>query len=584
MRQIMRRIRATAIVAMVLSTTACTVVSNTVSDLLGLERELSGDTDGFDTDWDEQLEGFGDVQEETRLDVGAEEAEPNAVLPLVRSEKRLPLPAHGSTTMGFRVDQLAEVYALAGALEVPPWSAASEGSPRLLRDDDLDTAWTCIPSGEERCAMGMHFPAAAKIHSLRLFGGAIEFETYPRPKRVRVHTELGFSDVLLDDNNAPQFVEFVEPVLTRNVVIEILEVFPGTAKEPKIHIADLEVFGVSGSAREPLSFDPATTIAVSAGSPWRKAARSTYTRNEMFLHWVDDSGTMHRFMEGTALRGRAGDRLLLVERVSGQSDCDAPRGTFYLLDTQTRVTAPLGDLDGVGGDTFRASDGQGIVVGFKGKLDTKVNGVFAEAGKYRRRQTPFRADQRTDDYFADWKLDPDPVRRSAAPLNEAIEGCAAGTDATLAELEAAKAASAPTKKKKKKKGKRGRGRKRRGEEEVPRPGAWQVCTLIDGARAFVTDHGPCGSSWELTVVDADGSVVATEADNADRAFLRVARLAGKHLLVQTGDGSDATTIWRVATDGILEVSTSASFAIQPPASCRENCLEPFPNPGAPVWQ
>ncbi len=575
----MTRIRATAIVAMLLSTSACTVVSDTVAQLLGLESEPFGGTDAFDTDWDEQLEGIGDVQPEARLDLGAELAEPTAVLPLVRSEKRLPLPAHGSTNMGFRVDQLADVYALAGALEVPAWSAVSEGSPRLLRDDDLDTAWTCIPSGEERCALGMHFPAAAKIHSLRLFGGAIEFETYPRPKRIRVHTELGFTDVLLADNNAPQFLEFVEPVLTRNVILEVLEIFPGTAKEPKIHIADLEVFGVSGTAREPLVIDPATTIAVSAGSPWSKATRSTYNRNEMFLHWVDESGAMHRFMEGTALRGRAGDRLLLVERVSGQSDCDAPRGTFYLLDTQTRVTAPLGDLDGVGGDTFRALDGQGIVVGFKGKLDTKLNGVFFEPGKYRRRQTPFRADLRTDDYFSDWKLDPEPVRRSAAPLNEAIDGCDAGTESTLAELEAAKAASAPAKK-----NKNGRKRRRRGEEEVPRPAAWQVCTLSDGARAFVTDHGPCGSSWELTVVDAEGSVVASQGEAADRAFLRVARLAGQHLLVQTGDGTDDTTIWRIAADGIVEVSASASFAIQPPDSCRENCLEPFPNPGAPVWK
>ncbi len=564
---------------MLLSGTACTVVSDTVQEILGIEGDPSGATDAFDTDWDEQLEGYDDVPDERPLDVGVKEAEPNAVLPLVRSEKRLPLPAHGSTNMGFRVDQLAEVYALAGALEVPAWSAVSEGSPRLLRDDDLDTAWTCIPSGEERCALGMHFPAAAKIHSLRLFGAAIEFETYPRPKRVRIHTEAGFTDVLLADSNAPQFLEFVEPLVTRNVVIEILEVFPGTAKEPKIHLTDLEVFGVSGTAREPLELDPATTIAVSAGSPWQKAGRSTYNRAEMFLHSVDESGAMHRFMEGTALRGRAGDRLFLVERVSGQSDCDAPRGTFYLLDTQTRVTAPLGDLDGVGGDTFRAADGQGIVVGFKGKLDTKLNGVFAEGDKYRRRQTPFRADQRTDDYFADWKLDPEPVPRTAAPLNETIQGCTAGTEGTLAELEAAKAASAPAKKKKK-----GRRRKRRGEEEVPRPAAWQVCTLTDGARAFVTDHGPCGSSWELTVVDADGSVVATQSDSTDRAFLRVARLAGKHLLVQTGDGSNATSIWRVASDGILEVSPSASFAIQPPDICRENCLEPFPNPGAPVWQ
>jgi len=561
---------------MMWTATGCTVVTDTVYDLLGVERPLPGDTDAFDTDWDEQLETSLDVGATPKLDVGVAEVEPSAVLPLERADKVLPLPGRGADNLGFRIDQLAGVYALAGAIEVPPWSAPSEGTPRVLRDDDLDTAWTCTPSGEDRCAIGMHFPSVAKVHSLRLFGAALEHETFPRPKRIRIHTEAGFTDVLLADANAPQFAIFAQPVETRNIVIELLEIFPGRGKEPTIHIADLEVFGVAGVAREPLTIDPAATVSLSAGSPWRKPGRSSVDRTEMFLHWVDTKGNLHRFMEGSALRGKAGDRLMLVERMSGQSDCDAPRGTFFMLDTKTRVTAPLGDLDGVGGDTFRAADGQGIAVGFKGKLDTKLNGLFAEDGKYRRRQTPFRADQRTEDYFAEWKLDPTLVRREPPPLSETIERCTPGTEAALAELRAAKEAS-PSKTKKKKP------RRRRGKEEVERPAAWQVCELGDGARAFVTDHGPCGSHWEMTVVDAAGAVVASETDKGERSFLRVAR-QGDVLLVQVGNGTDLTSIWRVAADAVTQLAESGTFALQPPAVCRENCLEPFPNPGAPVWQ
>lgn len=579
----MARVRVTAIAAMLWATLGlggCQVVSDTAYDLLGMERPLpGGGTDAFDTDWDEQLEtsrfDVGGV--EPKLDVGDGEVEPTAVLPLVRSEKMLPLPGHGSASMGFRVDQLADVYALAGAIEVPPWSAASEGGPRSLRDDDIDTAWTCVPSGEDRCAVGMHFPAVAKTHSIRLFAATQDFEFYPRPKRVRVHTEDGFTDVLLADTNAPQFIEFAEPVLTRNLIIEVLEVFPGSSKEPKLHLTDLEVYGIAGVAREPLEIDPATVVVVPTISPWRKAARATYDRTEMFLHWTDSQGELHRLIEGTALRGRKGDRLMLIERMSGQGECDAPRGTFFMLDTKTRVTAPLGDLDGVGGDTFRAADGQGIVIGYQGKLDTQLNGIFAEPGKYRRRQTPFRADLRAgEDYFEQWKLDPQKLRREPPALNETIDGCAVGDEALVAELTAAKEAAAPKKRRRKPK-------KRGGDPEGDRPAAWQICELSDGARAFITDNGPCGSSWEMTVLGSDGTIVATQSGKGERSFLRVARL-GENILVQVGDGTDQTSVWRANPEGLTEVAPRGMFALQPPAICRENCLEPFPNPNAPVWQ
>ena len=87
----------------------------------------------------------------------------------------------------------------------------------------------------------------------------------------------------------------------------------------------------------------------------------------------------------------------------------------------------------------------------------------------------------------------------------------------------------------------------------------------------------------MTVLDGSGAVVATQADKAERSFLRVARL-GEDLLVQVGDGSDAASIWRVTPEGPAQLVPVGFFAVQPPSVCRENCLEPFPNPGAPVWQ
>ena len=573
----MRRLLALTGAALLIG--GCSVVEDSVYDLLGLERTPDFDTDGFDTDWDNLDEELETPLPDRKLDAGEVVAEPSGVVQLERSKKRLPLPGHGGTNMGFRIDKLAELYALAGAMEAPTWSAPSEGSLRLTRDNDLDTAWTCVPNEEERCAIGMSFPAAAGIHSIRLHTAASDPSEYPRAKRVRVHTERGFTDALLSDTDTFTFVEFAETETTRYVIVEVLEVYPGTAKEPRIHVAEFEVFGRSGTAREPLQLDPATAIVALPDEPWDRVARGSYERRQMFLHTVDAEGGLHRFMEGTALRGRAGDRLLLIERIQGQSGCNAPRGTFFLLDTQTRITAPLGGLSGVGGDTFRSNDGMGVIVGYHGKLDTKINGVFFEEGKYRRRQTPIRADQRTEDYFETWGLEDTVLDRSAPALNASIDDCVVGTEALLAELDAAKAAveaAAPKKKRRK--------RKSKATEIVRRPAAWQVCTLEEGARAFLTDNGPCGSTWEMTVLDASGSIVATQTGKGDRNYLRVARQSPQTLLVEVGDGSDRAAMWRVAAGELRELSNAASFALQPPASCREDCLEPFPNPGAPVWQ
>ena len=87
----------------------------------------------------------------------------------------------------------------------------------------------------------------------------------------------------------------------------------------------------------------------------------------------------------------------------------------------------------------------------------------------------------------------------------------------------------------------------------------------------------------MTVLDSAGTIIASETGKGERSFLRIARL-GDDMLVQVGNGTDQTSVWRANGEGLTEVAPRGMFALQPPAVCRENCLEPFPNPGAPVWQ
>ncbi len=574
----MKRIFAIALAASpLLSLTACGVIRDSVNDLLGREGD---DTDDFATEGWDDAELRADLPT-MRPDLGEPEAEPTAVVPLERATVLIPFPARGGTDMGFRVDKLTDLYALAGAVEAPSWSAPSEGEPRRVRDNDIDTAWTCVPEGESRCALGIHFPEQANIKAVRLFAAATNFSEFPRIKRLRIHTEAGFTDALLPDDNTHVYAQLGEPIRTRTLALEILEVHPGRGNTPRIHISELEVYGDEGTAREPLQIDPAATFVVLPERPWLRRGRENYERNEMFVHYLDERDEPHRFISGTAIRGRMGDRVFLIERMQAQSECTAPRGTFFLLDTKTRMVAPLGDLGGVGGDAFRAANGLGIAIGFKGQLDTKLSGLFATEAKYQRRRTPIRADLRTENYFETWGLDSEMVQRAAADLDHAPAGCTSGTEDTLAILEAAratKAAAAGARKKGRRKGKK----KKAADPLVP--GQWQVCDLADGARAFVSDRGTCGPGWDVAVVDAEGTLVEQRSESRASSHVRLVMRPNATLLVEVGGADDRHQLLRATPEGLFDLAPRGSTVLHPPAACRETCLDGFPNPNAPVWK
>src|SRR5690606_6763363 len=99
--------------------------------------------------------------------------------------------------LGFRLEDVAGLYAIEGAAVTAEWSAPGSGDPSLVRDDDLLTAWTCTPTPDATCAVGLSLAAEAEITALRFFATAgpdwRDHRAHPRPKKIRVHTDKGFA-------------------------------------------------------------------------------------------------------------------------------------------------------------------------------------------------------------------------------------------------------------------------------------------------------------------------------------------------------------------------------------------------------
>ncbi len=504
--------------------------------------------------------GLGELGETPDVppDVGEAVAVPESVRPLVRAERKYPFVAKGGSNMGFRIASHAEQYALDGAMEVPEWSAPSKGDPRLVRDDDLDTAWRCTPTEYDRCALGIHFPKKASFRAIRIFSAPNGKDASPI-KRLRIHTDAGFADALLPDSGSHTYAVFGTDLDTYNLIIEVLETADGD--RAPIEIAEFELFGTEGTPRPGLDLDPRRSYVQLSKPPWRKKGRESYEFSKGFIHVTDDEGKPHRFIRGSGLRGAAGDRLLLIERVDGQIGCGAPQGTFFLLDQKTRMISPLGELAGIGGDTFRTKDGNGIVTGYDGKLATVLHGVFFEEGIYKQKHTPLRRDKAAADYFESWDLQREPLPRNPPGLRSPPSNCTVASDDLLVELAAAK-----------------------GDKSVEdRPGQWLVCDLGTTHRAFVTDRGPCGRSTEIYVLDADAKLVLSKVFKSADSHVGLFRLDPQTLLAEVGGANDKSTLVRVNTESIDVVAEHAAVAAPPPSGCRKTCDAPFPNPNAPAY-
>lgn len=465
-------------------------------------------------------------------------------VPLLRARRRGEFLARGTTHLAFNLDLIDGLIGFAGALEVPEWSVPGTGSVSLTRDDDLETAWSCVPEPFRPCAIGFHLQEAGEVHAIRLYAAAPgkRYDQHARPAKVRVHTDDGWFDVDLDDGARYVYVMFGKDTKTRNLSIEFLA-YHGKAKAG-MELAEIEIYGRGGTPRDPMVLDPEQMVVDLDRAKWSKSHHGQ-TIGTTFLETLAD-GKTKRVLPGTAIYGKATDEVLLVESLSA-TDCRTHKGMFYLLNRNTRVLVPIGDLGSLGGQIFRFEKGNGFAGGYVDDLDARITGVVLEEGHYQQRRTQRLAKVTGPAYLETVGIERTPLARGGVAISGEVQGCVRGSDDTLAQLRASAG----------------------GKPEAV-PGAWMVCDLGEGTRAFLTDHGPCGKSWEIVILDAKQKVVAKRAAKRKGAKLKVRRHAADKLWIEVGGADDALELVTLSRSGMQTVPGTA-LAAGVPESCRETC-------------
>jgi hypothetical protein len=283
------------------------------------------------------------------------------------------------------------LYALEGTAMTPSWAEAG-ADPAAARDDDLLTSWSCTRSGEARpCGLGLALPEEAEVHIIRLFPGAgtshAEFRAHARPRKVRVHTDMGWADASVKRGWDHRHILLPAGIVTRTVAIEILETRPGRT-DSSVHVAELELFGVSGKARGPFEIEPRAAIVRFESRAWKDEDEELATVTPSFVELADGRGGARRLVRGTGLAGRPGDRFMLVERATGMH---CPRGSYHtssgaytLVDTKTRLFWDVGALGGVRALVFRHPEAIGFATARRdGSEVDPAGGVLVEGNMFR---------------------------------------------------------------------------------------------------------------------------------------------------------------------------------------------------------
>lgn len=482
-----------------------------------------------------------EVKTDVPLESGSDPLPPQ---PLVRAERKLRFPGKAGETMSFSLKRLSELYALTGAVEVPEWSHPGEGPPRLTRDDDFRSAWVCDPDEETSCAIGLHFPEISEVEIIRLYAATPGGKTASaRPSLVRVHTADGWAEARLSDDDRPWHFILGEPIGSRNVVLEIVD----THGEGPVHLAELEVYGPSGPARAELRLDPTRAVTTFESTPWRKKLRTHYAKTA-YIEQVDVDGRLQRLFPGTALIGRPGDRMMLVEHTDWTT-CDDQQGTYELVDRATRVLVPLGDFGEFGAQTFAHRDGLGMGLGDLDLDEGKVHAAVLDDGRYERRTSGRLVKRTPKEQLQEWGIDPTPLSRTdARTLDDPPAGCGAARMEDLAAL----------------------------EPHLPKRTKivaehWYSCTLGAGSRMLLTTSGPCGKEWRVAALDGDGELLGLASGKEGGTYLRLRRLDGEALLVEQWGTKDEPRLLLVDVDGPRELASGAALSLRPPTGCRSRC-------------
>jgi hypothetical protein len=461
------------------------------------------------------------------------------------------------------------MYALEGTVAVPNWAVKSEAKVEAARDDDLLTSWSCeatAPVAEggaaaegnadaagtpesdatARCALGVAFPELAKVQALRLHGSTgatwTQYKAQPRLKLVRIHTDRGWIDVKLPDVTTPRYIHFSEPIETKSVVIEVLETYSGK-KGKAAHVSELEVYGTAGKARAPLEFDVERARFSFTSSRW-KASGKKFAAMPNYLEEIRPDESIRRIAPGTAVYGKKGDRMLLVERWS-QSDCTNPEGTFTLVDRERRMFIDIGEMGDLMARVQRHRDGLGFAVGDPKKVPFGVNaiGLDEASGTIKRLRPPKDVEAETEEELVrQWGFELEPMTREMAW--EAGSTARPPSDCRIATADDVAAADPKLAK-------------------------------LEGEAAWISCNGQHDTDVlvRAPLTDTSGKKHVQVSKNADSRSPRVKRL-GDHLYFELDRAKgDKADLWTIGDDGKPErMRSGAGFSLRAPAGCA--CVPP----------
>lgn len=525
--------------------------------------------------------GIGLVRDET----GGDTRDGDATLlaeQLSRAKKRLRFIGKGSEHLGWKLSALSKMYSLAGAVEVPGWSPQGEGEIRQTRDDDLRTAWTCEYSRDSPCAFGIHFPEAAMVTAIRVNAspnGADDPSRFGRVRTLRVHTAEGWAEDHVLATYEDLYIRLGEPVLTRNLTIEVMDTQSKNAT--LLRIADFDVYGTAGQQRSPIKLDPASLYLRLPSPLWKKTGGEQRLTPPQLVYGAAQSDPKMLALGSAAYA--SGARMLLIEQLT-ETKCKSHVGNYVMLDLKTRVRVPLGDMGGIPGDVWRQKEDRGFAVGYVDEDRSRVHAFLLDDGSYQRKKS-LRASRDTyHEVFERWGVDETPLPRGGGTVQDPPAGCEPASSEDFARLEAAHPATqAETpagsrgKKKKKKKNKKRRGKPSRLGGPADR---WLSCEFADGVKAFISTGESCGSRFEIAVIDAQGHQVARHGDARNSARARVRRVNDQQVLVEVaGKGGEVELFW-VSPTAIESAGMGTALALSPPSACRAQCDTPFVNPRA----
>jgi len=483
-----------------------------------------------------------------------------AAAPLVRSTAAAPGKAKAAGQLGFDLVALSQLYAIEATALSAGWSNPGLGAPSAMRDDDLGTAWRCNHAAEQHCAAGLSFAEPSTVHSVRLFAAAgprwNEFRGHPRPKRIRVHTDAGWFDATVEDGATHHYVNLTPPVTTRTLAVEVLEVHAGK-KDKELWFGELEAFGSTGPTRPPLELDPSRVVISFETEAWKTEGTSNTIRlafAEELENGGEARGTSRRIMRATAIHGDADDRVLVIERRFG-SDCVTARGSYLLLDRNTRVLFPLGDKGSVPADVTLRADGMGAMF-VRGDDDERARALVRTDDVMVRHQPKTKAGESTAQLAARLAFVGQPVARGGAEPGAALAGCTVGTaDAPLL-ARIGTALDLPG---------------LRGEFA-------SICALEGGSKAVVgTDGAACGPRWVAAVVAPSGEIVAQNlAGDGDGDGAHFATIPGLGVVLEGTRGGGATSdLWLLEPTGIRLLVKGGALAVRDPKLCRP-CAQAVP--------